>query len=150
MAQGLTIDSSSSATALLETSAEAYSKTAGYNLTTYDKEEGDRDGSFALGVTASTGNGGQLIWFTSGTFLDETYNSYSSGANLNLAMNAMSSLIGERDAVSIRSKSLNYNYLTISDSNASFLKAWMIGVVPAIFVIYGIITVVERRRKRHA
>lgn len=150
LAQGLTIDSSSSATALLETSAEAYSKTAGYNPTTYDKEEGDRDGSFALGVTASTGNEGQLIWFTSGTFLDETYNSYSSGANLNLAMNAMSSLIGERDAVSIRSKSLNYNYLTISDSNASFLKDWMIGVVPAIFVIYGIITVVERRRKRHA
>ncbi len=150
LAQGLTIDSSSSATALLETSTEAYSKTAGYNLTTYDKEEGDRDGSFALGVTASTGNEGQLIWFTSGTFLDETYNSYSSGANLNLAMNAMSSLIGERDAVSIRSKSLNYNYLTISDSNASFLKAWMIGVVPAIFVVYGIITVVERRRKRHA
>ncbi len=150
LAQGLTIDSSSSATALLETSTEAYSKTAGYTLTTYDKEEGDIDGAFALAVTASTGNEGQLIWFSSGTFLDETYNSYSSGANLNLAMNAISSLIGERDAVSIRSKSLNYNYLTISDSNASFLKFWMIGLVPLIFVIYGIITVVERRRKRHA
>ena len=65
-------------------------------------------------------------------------------------MNALSSLIGQRDAVSIRSKSLSYNYLTISDSSASMLKAWMIGIIPAAFVIYGVITVIDRRKKRHA
>lgn len=41
-------------------------------------------------------------------------------------------------------------YLTISESSASILKTWMIGVIPAAFVLYGIMTVIGRRKKRHA
>ena len=149
LAQGLTI-TGSSATALLTTSDEAFSKTAGFQLDTYEKEDGDIDGPFSVAVSVDTGNDGQLIWFASSYFLDEMYNAYSSGANLNLAMNALSSLIGEREAVSIRSKSLSYNYLTISESAASMLKTWMIGVIPGAFVVYGVFTVIERRRRRHA
>ena len=149
LAQGLTI-TGSSATALLTTSDEAFSKAAGFQLDTYEKEDGDTDGPFSVAVSVDTGNDGQLIWFASSDFLDEMYNAYSSGANLDLAMNALSSLIGEREAVSIRSKSLSYNYLTISESAASMLKTWMIGVIPGAFVIYGVVTVIERRRKRHA
>lgn len=149
LAQGLTI-SGSSATALLTTSPESYSKAAGFDIETYEKEDGDTDGPFAVAVSVDTGNEGQLIWFSSGYFLEKAYNAYSSGANLDLAMNALSSLIGERDAVSIRSKSLSYNYLTISDSTASILKTWMIGVVPAAFVLYGVLTVIDRRKMRHA
>lgn len=149
LAQGLTI-TGSSATALLTTSDEAFSKAAGFQLDTYEKEDGDTDGPFAVAVSVDTGNDGQLVWFASSYFLDEMYNAYSSGANLDLAMNALSSLIGEREAVSIRSKSLSYNYLTISESAASMLKTWMIGVIPGAFVIYGVFTVIERRRRRHA
>ena len=149
LAQGLTI-TGSSATALLTTSPESYSKAAGFDIETYEKEDGDTDGPFAVAVSVDTGNEGQLIWFSSGYFLEKAYNAYSSGANLDLAMNALSSLIGERDAVSIRSKSLSYNYLTISDSTASILKTWMIGVVPAAFVLYGVLTVIDRRKMRHA
>ena len=148
IAQGLTV-TGSSATALLTTSDSAYSKAAGFQLETYEKEEGDTDGPFALAVSVDTANDGQLIWFASGTFLEDVYNAYSSGANLDLAMNALSSLVGEREAVSIRSKSLGYNYLTISQSQASWLKTWMIGVLPGMFVLYGVMTVIERRRKRH-
>ena len=148
LAQGLTV-TGSSATALLTTSDTAFSKTAGFQLETYEKEEGDTDGPFALAVSVDTAGDGQLIWFSSGYFLEDVYNAYSSGANLDLAMNALSSLVGEREAVSIRSKSLSYNYLTISQSQASALKLWMIGVIPGMFVLYGIMTVIERRRKRH-
>lgn len=91
-----------------------------------------------------------MIVFTSNYFLNEAYNAYSSGANLDLAMNALSSLIGEREAVSIRSKSLGYNYLTISESDASKLKMWMIGVIPVAFVLYGVMTVIDRRKKARA
>lgn len=149
LAQGLTI-TGNTATALLTTSDEAFSKTAGFQLDTYEKEEDDVDGPFAVAVSVSTGNNGRLIWFASSYFLDEMYNAYSSGANLDLAMNALSSLVGEREAVSIRSKSLSYNYLTISESTASTLKTWMIGLIPGAFVLCGVITVIERRRKRHA
>ena len=149
IAQGLTI-TGSSATALLTTSDSAFSKAAGFKLDTYEKEEGDTDGPFAVAVSVDTGNDGQIIWFASSYFLNEMYNAYSSGANLDLAMNALSSLIGEREAVSIRSKSLSYNYLTISESAASMLKTWMIGVLPAVFVLYGVFTLIDRRKKRHA
>ena len=149
LAQGLTIQSTSSATSLLTSSSTSYSKVDGYNLTTYDKEDDDIDGSFALAVQVDTANDGSLIWFGSSYYLEDSYNAYSSGANLDMTMNALSELIGEREAVSIRSKSLNYNYLTISESNASTLKTWMIGIIPGVFVVYGIITVIERRRKAH-
>ena len=74
------------------------------------------------------------------------YNAYSSGANVDLAMNALSWLVGEREAIAIRSKSLNYNYLTISDSTASMLRGLMIGVFPLVYLGAGIVVVVRRRR----
>ena len=147
LASGLDISSSSSASSLLNSSSTSFSKVAGYNLTTYDKEDGDKDGPFSLAVSVNTNNEGELIWFGSSYFLEDVYNSYSSGANLNLAINALSELIGQEDTISISSKSLNYNYLTISDSTSSTLKIWMIGIIPAAFILYGIATVIDRRRK---
>jgi ABC-2 type transport system permease protein len=149
IAQGLKV-SGDSVTTLLSTSSSSYSKVTGYAMTTYDKEDDDVDGPFAVGVLVDTDNDGQMIFFTSNYFLNEAYNAYSSGANLDLTMNALSSLIGEREAVSIRSKSLGYNYLTISESDASKLKMWMIGVIPVAFVLYGVMTVIDRRKKARA
>ena len=71
-----------------------------------------------MAVSIDCGNEGQIVWFASADLLDDTYNSYSSGANLDLGMNTLSSLMGEREAVAIRSKSLSYNYLTISESTS--------------------------------
>lgn len=136
-------------TALLTTSEDSYSKLAGYDLTTYEKEDGDPDGPFTLALSIDCGEGGQIVWFSSSSFLDDVYNAYSSGANVNLSMNALASLIGQSEAMSIRSKSLNYNYLTISDSTASFLKVLMIGVFPLAYLGIGIRVVLKRRKMQN-
>ena len=152
MAQGLQVGTNTSGatvTELLTTSDQAFSKADGLNITTYDKEEGDTDGPFALAVSVEESSGGQLVWFSSSTFLDDVYNAYSSGANVNLAMNALSNLIGETQAMAIRSKSLNYNYLTISDSTSSLLKVLMIGVFPLTYLAIGVGVVLYRRRRQH-
>lgn len=149
VSQGLRITDSTSVTTLLTTSDTAFSKTAGYSLTTYDKETGDTDGPFAVAVSIATDGGGQIVWFSASDFLSDMYNAYSSGANVNLAMNALSSLMGEREAMAIRSKSLNYNYLTISDSVSSVLKVLLIGVFPLLYLAVGVIAVVEKRRMQH-
>ena len=147
IASGLTVDESrTEVTQLLTTSDSAYSKLSGYDLETYDKEEGDIDGPFALAVSIDCGNSGQILWFSSSSFLDDMYNAYSSGANVNLGMNALSELIGESEAIAIRSKSLNYNYLTISSSTSSLLKVVMIGVFPLLYLGIGIGVVLRRRR----
>ena len=153
IAQGLTVKEntgSATVTELLTTSEASFSKAAGYALSSYEKEEGDIDGPFAVAVSVETGNEGNIIWFASSLFLDEMYNAYSSGANLDLAMNAMSSVIGENEAVAIRSKSLNYNYLTISDSTSSFLKTVMIAVFPLLYLGIGICVVIGRRTRNEA
>ncbi|EOS68479.1 hypothetical protein C818_03829 [Lachnospiraceae bacterium MD308] len=149
IAQGLKVqDTSGAVTELLTTSGTAYSKAEGYDISSYEKEEGDADGPFALAVSIECGNDGQIVWFASSNMLDDMYNSYSSGGNLDLGMNALSSLVGEREAVAIRSKSLSYNYLTISESTASLLKLIMIGGFPLVFLGAGICTVVSRRRRQ--
>ena len=146
---GLTVTENSGSgavTELLATSYAAYSKPAGYSMTGYEKEDGDIDGPFALAVSIDTAGDGEIVWFTSSHFLEDMYNATSSGANANLGMNALSSLIGETEAMAIRSKSLNYNYLTISESAASLLKVAMIGVFPLLYLGAGIWVVLRRRR----
>lgn len=155
IAQGMKVvgdgTSTSVVTELLTTSDTAFNKVDGYQLETYEKEEKDTDGPFAVALSIDCNtNDGQIVWFSSSVFLEETYNSYSSGANLELTMNALSSMIGENEAVAIRSKSMSYNYLTISDSTASLLKIWMIGIFPIAYLGIGIGIVWKRRRRNEA
>lgn len=150
-AQGMTVSETGkgSVSELLTTSDEAFSKIAGYDIDTYEKEDGDIDGPFSLAVSIEDTSGGKIVWISSSGLLNETVNAYSSGANLDFCMNSMSSLIGETEAISIRSKSLGYNYLTISATAASTLKIVMIGIIPLAFVVIGIVVIVERRRRRY-
>ena len=110
-------------TELLTTSQDAYSKLDGYAMTDYEREEGDIDGPFALAVSIETPGEGKIVWFTS--------------------------LIGETEAMAIRSKSLNYNYLTIGDTTASLLKLTMTGVFPLAYLAIGIAVVLRRRRAQN-
>ncbi len=146
IAAGLQLSSDSEAVSLLNTTDSAYSKLAGYKQTTYEKEEGDIDGPFSLGVDIQDHSSGRILFFSSSYLLDDMYNAYSSGANDDLVMNALSALMGDRQAMSIRSKSLNYNYLTISESAASLIKLVMIGLVPLCYLAIGVATVWDRRR----
>lgn len=149
IAQGLTVgDTTAGAvTPLLQTSADSFSKAAGYAMSTYEKEDGDVDGPFTLAVSIEDSTaGGRVLWVASDYLLDEQYNAFSAGANLDFVMNGLSWMIGETDAVSIRSKSLDYNYLTISASSATWLKICMIGIIPACFLLLGVDEVLRRRK----
>ncbi len=148
ISQGLTIKDTNTGNVkeLLSSSDTSYSKIKGYNLKSYEKENDDIDGPFSLAVSIDCSNDGQIIWFSSSSFLDDKYNAYSSGANLDLGINALSSLTGESEAATIRSKPLNYNYLAISDSVSSMLKILMIGVLPLTYIGIGCGIILKRRK----
>ena len=150
IALGLTVDGSADGTVteLLTTSGTSFSKAAGYAMSTYDYEDGDIDGPFATGVSVRPGDG-EMVWFTSSYFLEDAYNASSSGANGDLVMNALADMIGESEAMAIRSKSLNYDYLSISGSTASLLKVLMIGAFPLAYLGIGVGVVLTRRRKQN-
>ena len=140
--------SSYTVTSLVDTSSESFSKLAGYDLNTYEKEDGDLDGPFSVGFSIEDETiGSKILWFGSNNLLDDTYDEYSSGANMDLAMNGLNWVIGENDQISIRSKSMDYNYLSISESQSSILKICMIGLIPGLYLLFGIDEVLRRRRR---
>jgi len=150
IAQGLTIGDTSddvTVTSLLDTTSDSFSKIDGYNISTYDKEDDDIDGAFSVAVSIEdSSSGAMMVWISSDNIMEETYVSYSSGANTDFVMNAVSWMIEETESISIRSKSLSYSYLTISTSQATVIKVFMIGLIPLLYLAYGLKDTIRRRR----
>ena len=149
---GLTVGEDTGAgtvTALLTTSEESNTTPAVNEIESHYRDVGYTYGPFAVAVSVEDAGGGQIIWFASDQFLTDEFNAYSSGANQDLAINALSQLIGESQSLAIRSRSLSYNYLTINEATASLLQVLMIGVFPLLFLGIGIYLVLRRRRMQH-
>jgi ABC-2 type transport system permease protein len=136
-------------TKLLETSELSYSKTAGINLTTFDKEEGDVDGPFALGVAISepAANGGttQIVWLSTSYLLDA--NTDLTGGNADLILNSIGWLCEHESAISIHSKNMVQDSLVVPAISAIILSALLIVVLPLVILITGIVITVRRRRR---
>ena len=156
IAQGLTVSQdlpdNISVTELLTTSDSAFSKSAGYGLNTYEKEEGDQDGPFALAVLASEtlddGIYSDVIWVSSTALLDSQTNEMVSGGNQDLFLNMLHYLCQSEDSsITIHAKSLSTEYLTIDSSTASLLATLFIGLVPAAYLVVGILIWFRRKRR---
>jgi ABC-2 type transport system permease protein len=139
---GVTVD------ALLTTSDSAYSKIAGYNISTYEKEEDDIDGAFALGVAITDSNSdSRIVWISSGGIVDDQTNSQVSGGNQDMFLNAISWMTEQEDSISIHAKTLSTEYLTISSSQASLLVTVMLVVLPVGCLAIGFVIWFKRRRR---
>ncbi|MDO5152027.1 MAG: GldG family protein [Eubacteriales bacterium] len=156
IAQGLTVSSDLPDTMvvseLLTTSSSAFSKAAGYNLNTYEKEEGDAEGPFALAVLASEtlddGIYGDVVWVSSTSLLDEQTNEMVSGGNQDFFLNILNYLCQSEDSgISIHAKSLSTEYLTMQTSTASMLTVLIIGILPAAYLAAGIYIWFRRKRR---
>ena len=146
-AQGVSqIESIGTYTALLSTGSSAFSKVAGYSLTTYTKEDGDIDGPFDLAALVEDGNA-SLALFTSPQFLTDTVSSLVSGANKDLFLNTLNLMCEQEDKISIRSKSLESDTLTVSSADRSKWSIILIGVVPACLLLAGAAIIIRRKRR---
>lgn len=136
---------------ILTTSDSAYSKT-NLQSETLEKEDGDVEGPFALGVSIKedVGNGKktQIIYYSSSYIMDSQMNQLVSGGNEKLVTESLNSMVSteETTTVSIPSKSLEVSYLTISDYDASFWKICTIGLIPGIFLVAGFVIWFKRRK----
>lgn len=136
---------------LLTTSDSAFSKLAGYEITTYEREEGDVDGPFCLSaaVTATTESGEQahMIVVGASALVNEDYNAQISGGNLDFFINSLSWMCGKEDSISIHAKDLTTEYLTMNKGTASVLGVMMLGVIPVAYLVVGIMVWARRKRK---
>lgn len=136
---------------ILTTSDSAYSKT-NLQSETLEKEDGDVEGPFALGVSikedVGDGKKTQIIYYSSSYIMDSQMNQLVSGGNEKLATESLNSMVSteETTTVSIPSKSLEVSYLTIPDYDASFWKICTIGLIPGIFLVAGFVIWFKRRK----
>ena len=136
---------------ILTTSDSAYSKT-NLQSETLEKEDGDVEGPFALGVSikedVEDGKKTQIIYYSSSYIMDSQMNQLVSGGNEKLVTESLNSMVSteETTTVSIPSKSLEVSYLTISDYDASFWKICTIGLIPGIFLVAGFVIWFKRRK----
>ncbi|MCL1829757.1 MAG: GldG family protein, partial [Oscillospiraceae bacterium] len=139
-----------SAVKLLTTSEMSYAKTY-ENSESFDKEDGDAEGPFTVGVavTADTGanNESRLVWYSSGSMMSETADSIVAGANQDIFINSVGWLCQKESAISIHSKSLDTAHLRVSSAAVNQLGLLFIGVIPLVFIIMGIVVFIRRRRK---
>ena len=138
-------------TSLLESSEESFLKDEGYDIETYEQEEGDIQGPLTLAALVTKDleddQQMQLVWIASSMMLEEAYNAYSSDANEDFILNVLEMMCEKDDSISVRSKSLTNEYLTISTADSSMIKVATMGMIPGIYLITGIVVAVRRRKR---
>jgi ABC-2 type transport system permease protein len=137
-------------TSLLTTSGSAYNKADPNGITSLERADGDTSGPFDLGVAVSedVDNGEtRLVWFSSSQFLNDDINTYVGGSNQDLFLNSLGWMCERANNISIRSKSLSQEYLTVPDGTASFWSAILSVVLPLAVLGAGIFVVVKRRKR---
>lgn len=133
--------------ALLTTSDVAYSKTAGYEMETTDREEGDLDGPFTLAAYAvNDRTNAEVIWVGCGYVDDESLYSAAPG-NRTFLLGCAASLTGQSSSILIESKALEADRLTIPSGTASTLGLVFVILLPAALLVTGAAVTIARRRR---
>lgn len=136
---------------ILTTSDSAYSKT-NVNSTQIEKEEGDVDGPFDIGVSITEAldddKETKIVYYSTANLIDSQVNQMVSGGNQQLITESLKWMVDTEDSasVSIPSKSLEVSYLTLTEYDASFWKIWAIGIIPGVFLVVGFVIWFKRRR----
>ena len=139
---------------LLKTSNKAYSKLAAENMTTYEKQEGDIDGGFSIGVQVVDAINedqkiyGKIVWYTSEYLMDEELSSQVAGANQTLFMNSVAYLCDVQESgVFISPKSLAEEKLVMTGSQANIMRVIFMIAIPLVYLLAGIVVWVRRRHR---
>ena len=135
---------------LLTTSDNAISKTNWQQMSTWELEEGDLQGQFALGASAEKTTDditSGIVWFSSSTLLDDNVDMMVNGNNSALVLSALAQLAGQEvESLGIAAKSLTADYLVVPTEDASRWNMISMYLLPAAALIAGIAITVTRRK----
>ena len=134
---------------LLTTRETAYSRAIEADTTydSYDKQDGDTDGPFDLAALAEyTGNdkGGQIMVCSSALMMTDQLMQSSSLLNSDFLSNTISSMQPEVELISIDSKSMSAEPLTLS-ATATYLVFLILLFIPLVLFGYAILIFFHRR-----
>ena len=135
---------------LLTTSEKAYSK-ANMESATMEKEEGDTEGPFELGVNITetiNDQTTQLVYFSTANLLESQVNMMVSGGNEKLILGVINQMCSSEEtlSISIPSKNLEVSYLTLTEYDSAYWKICVTILIPGIFLVLGFVIWFKRRK----
>jgi len=141
-----TVRASISIEKLLVTSSKAYAQVY-EGQSSFDKKEGDTDGPFALAVAITEeydDTETKIIIFSTSYFINDNY--LASG-NADMFINSLSWMVDKEDSISIRSKDLTIEYLSITSGASTKWTIVMCVVLPLSFMAAGSMVWYKRRKR---
>lgn len=151
-AQGITVSENEDVevTTLLSSSEKSYVRENMESSNSYEKQEGDADGPFDIGLKCvkTTGESESCAFiYSSENLFTQSADEIVSGTNMRLFTASLGTFASHESSVSIPVKSLEIAYLTIPQSTILLLALVVTVIIPFTFIILGFI-VWFRRRKR--
>ena len=140
-----------SITEIFNSSSSSYAK-ALVSGSSINKEEGDEEGPFHLGLyitkhNGETGETADIVLIGSGVFLYEDADSIVSHGNSDLFIDACKKLVDNSLVTTIPVKELTYDQIIVSMSMVFFYVAVYCVVAPLAFIITGFVILIIRRKK---
>ena len=110
--------------------------------------EEEIQGPFSLGVYAErygAENTSRMVVFSSDYFMYKDINQAVNGTNYDLFMKALAKVSQTDDIVDIPVKSYSYNSIVVANGARSFFSVVLIGIVPGVLLLSGIVIWYRRR-----
>ena len=151
-AQGLSVDGKEDVevSVLLSSSEQSYVRDNIESSNSYEKQDGDQDGPFDIGLKCvkSTGESESSAFiYSSESLFTQSADEIVSGTNMRLFTASLSTFAAHEGSVSIPVKSLEITYLTIPQGTILLLALLTAVIIPSVFIVGGFI-IWFRRRKR--
>ena len=135
-------------TKLLTTTDASYSVIIDEDRKSYEKQDGDAEGPFALAIASEDSNTqAKVVCVSSAALLDETSDMYVSGGNQDFFLNTLGWMCEYEDSITIHPRSLDYMYLSMDSGEATTLITLVVGVIPVCYLLAGIVVAIRRKRK---
>lgn len=134
---------------LLYTSESSFSKVSGSSPYA-GRETGDIPGPFVVASAIREQyleKETRIVWYASGYLLDETMDKLVNGSNTTLFLNSLGWLVYDDAVPSLHSKTTTLNSLTISTYDERFWTVVMVGVIPLVFLLFGLVNWLRRKRR---
>lgn len=143
-------DASLETAVLLSTSGKAYAKiTDGNYISSMDKEEGDAEGPFSVGVyVKNTEYDSEAVVYSSGLiFYDECFAS-DSYANAKMLTGSINYMAGSEDISAVRTISFEEEEkLVVTSAEANTIGIVFVIVIPVLLVIIGVAVMLRRKNR---
>lgn len=150
-AQGLTVSEreDTEVTTLLSSSNESYVRDDISGSESYEKQENDMEGPFAIGVkcvkTLEDKSSAAIIYSSQYLFTEGT-DSMVAGTNSKLFSGSLGSMVSHESSISIPVKSYEASYLILTENQIILLSLLTVIAIPFAFLISGFVIWFRRRK----